>query len=70
MEQHSGVPLTIRLIGAEGHDFGPSAAHLLGIGDRGAVAVRPDGHVLWRDPTGRNPGGLDRALKLWAGATG
>lgn len=63
-------PLTVRLIGGEGHDFGPHAADLLGIGDRAAVAVRPDGHVLWRDPTGQNPDGLGRALKLCTGAAG
>ena len=46
----SGFPAAVVLFG-EGHaDFGANAASLLGIGLTGAVAVRPDGHVLARFP--------------------
>lgn len=63
-----GIPVTLRRFGPDGIDFGPRAAELLGIGPQGAVAVRPDGHVLWRDAEGRNPAGLADALRLITGA--
>lgn len=63
----SGMPITVRLIGEGGLDFGPNAADLLGIDGKGAVAVRPDGHVLWRDAAGANPDGLSDAVRLCIG---
>lgn len=64
----AGVPVTLRRFGPGGIGFGPQAADLLGIGPQGAVAVRPDGHVLWRDAGGCNPAGLADALRLITGA--
>lgn len=63
----TGLPMTVRIIGSD-NDFGPRATELLGIGEKGAVAVRPDGHVLWRDASGNNPDGLADALRLCTGA--
>jgi putative polyketide hydroxylase len=40
----SGPPLTCL-------DVGPEVTEAYGIGDGGAVLVRPDGHVAWRFPT-------------------
>lgn len=44
----SRMVITVQLFGREGRDLGPNVQDLLGIDDSGAVAVRPDGHVLWR----------------------
>ncbi len=64
----TGWPVTVWLIGEGGQDFGPHAVSLLGIGEKGAVAVRPDGHVLWRDAAGERPAGLAEAVRLCTGA--
>ncbi|SEI00290.1 FAD-dependent monooxygenase [Paracoccus alkenifer] len=63
----AGFAVVLRRLGAEGVDFGPHAAELLGIGPNGAVAVRPDGHVLWRDAEGRAPRTLADAVRLCTG---
>ena len=44
----SGAKIAAVVFGDGARDLGPAAADLLGIGRSGAVAVRPDGHVLWR----------------------
>jgi 2,4-dichlorophenol 6-monooxygenase len=44
----AGVQVSLVLFGDGGIDLGLMAADLLGIAQGGAVAVRPDGHVLWR----------------------
>ncbi|RJL14825.1 hypothetical protein C9E82_19120 [Paracoccus siganidrum] len=64
----AGFPVVLRRFGPGGLDLGPRAGELLGIGPRGAVAVRPDGHVLWRDAEGRSPETLTDAVRLCTGA--
>jgi 2,4-dichlorophenol 6-monooxygenase len=44
----SGCDIKTVFFGEGARDFGPMASDLLGITKSGAVAVRPDGHVLWR----------------------
>lgn len=46
--KQAGFPVEVVLFGDGRVDLGPNAADLLGIGSKGAVAVRPDGHVLSR----------------------
>lgn len=62
----TGVPVATVVFGRHGLDLGSNAAALLGIGDEGAVAARPDGHVLWRrrDWTGSPAGQLVHALEI------
>ncbi|OHT20643.1 hypothetical protein [Edaphosphingomonas haloaromaticamans] len=42
------VAVKVVLFDGPYHNLGPGAAELLGITETGAIAVRPDGHVLWR----------------------
>lgn len=42
--------VALEVLHVDAASFGPAGADLLGIGRGGAVAVRPDGHVLWRVP--------------------
>jgi putative polyketide hydroxylase len=62
-----GVPVRAYRFGVElaGHDL--AAAH--GIGDDGALLVRPDGFVAWRSPgVAADPAAeLDRALRATLG---
>ncbi|WP_026215266.1 FAD-dependent oxidoreductase [Nonomuraea coxensis] len=44
----TGVPLTAVEIGGDGPLSSPTWAKEYGLGPRGAVLVRPDGHVAWR----------------------
>lgn len=62
-------PVTVTLFGDGNIDFGPNAADLLGIGPKGAVAVRPDGHVLSRhiDISSAAVENLAAALRLCSG---
>ncbi|BBZ28936.1 putative monooxygenase [Mycolicibacterium madagascariense] len=46
------VPITVTALTPPGHDTPSAMLDLLEIGDRGAVVVRPDGHVVWRSRTG------------------
>ncbi|QUT07180.1 FAD-dependent monooxygenase [Sphingobium phenoxybenzoativorans] len=46
--RETGVAVSVVIFGPAGVDLGANAAVLLGISEDGAVAVRPDGHVLWR----------------------
>ncbi|WP_158969430.1 FAD-dependent monooxygenase [Chachezhania sediminis] len=62
----TGVPVTVLTIGADAN-FGPNASDLLGIEKSGAVTVRPDGHVLWRDASVLNLDGFQQALGLLKG---
>ncbi|MDX1873234.1 FAD-dependent monooxygenase [Mycolicibacterium sp. 120266] len=45
------VPLTVVALTGTG-DGNPAAIELFEAGDRGAVVVRPDGHVVWRTDAG------------------
>jgi 2,4-dichlorophenol 6-monooxygenase len=57
-----GVPIVAHRVGAGGElaDEGGRFADLYGIGDSGAVLVRPDGHVAWR--TAQAPADPERTL--------
>ncbi|HEY0941952.1 MAG TPA: FAD-dependent monooxygenase [Steroidobacter sp.] len=46
--QRAGVEIGVVQFGEQGRNLGRNAQDLLGIAPTGAVAVRPDGHVLWR----------------------
>ena len=48
VEAATGLDMTVVPFGAGGVELGDLAGDLLGIEPSGAVAVRPDGHVLWR----------------------
>ena len=63
------VPVSVVLFGADGIDLGPMASDFMSIEEDGAVAVRPDGHVLWRtrDRAQDVEGGFANALRLCAG---
>ena len=52
-ERETGIPIDRYRIGSPGlADLGGFAA-AYGVGDEGAVLVRPDGHVAWRSADGR-----------------
>lgn len=65
----SGVAIRFVRFGLGGKDLGPRARDLLGISETGAVAVRPDGHVLWRqaEMTADSAGQLGAAARVLAG---
>ena len=42
----------------------PEAADRYGIGPEGAVLVRPDGHVAWRDPRAPGPHSISPTMLL------
>lgn len=46
------VPITMTLLTPPSPDTRSEMLDLLEIGERGAVVVRPDGHVVWRSRTG------------------
>ncbi|WP_070154956.1 FAD-dependent monooxygenase [Sphingobium phenoxybenzoativorans] len=46
VSNETGIPIYAVVL--DTNRFGPSCTNLLGINPGGAVAVRPDGHVLWR----------------------
>jgi 2-polyprenyl-6-methoxyphenol hydroxylase-like FAD-dependent oxidoreductase len=52
VSQHNGVPITHHTVvtGGDLEPVGGSFTELYGIGNTGAVLVRPDGHVAWRSP--------------------
>lgn len=49
----TSAPLVHRIVGCglEAHDAGRAWRELYGVEESGAVLVRPDGHVAWRQPT-------------------
>jgi len=52
VERELGVPIDHYRIGAPGlRDLGNFTA-AYGLGEDGAVLVRPDGHIAWRSATG------------------
>ena len=57
VERELGVPIDRYCIGGPGlRDLG-GFTDAYGIGQDGAVLVRPDGHVAWRSATGPGIGG-------------
>jgi hypothetical protein len=57
VERELGVPIDRYCIGGPGlRDLG-GFADAYGLGQHGAVLVRPDGHVAWRSATGPGTGG-------------
>lgn len=67
----SGIDLHLVRFGEGARNLGPQARDLLGIGTTGAVAVRPDGHVLWRcaEWTHQSVSELRDAARLITGET-
>ena len=67
----SAVPLSVVLVGRDVEDGGAWAA-VSGIGDTGAVLVRPDQHVAWRsvDASGDPTGDLGAVLSALGRADG
>jgi hypothetical protein len=60
VERELGVPIDRDCIGGPGlRDLGAFTA-AYGIGEDGAVLVRPDGHVAWRGARGPGAGGVLR----------
>lgn len=67
----TGLPIAALGIGRDLPDPDGTLARLFGIGDTGAVLVRPDGHVAWRQ-TAEGPdshGELHRAIGITLGRT-
>jgi len=56
------VPIRVNPLMPPDPHTGDAISGLLEIGDRGAVLVRPDGHVVWRSRTG--PHAVDRLQKF------
>ncbi|WP_189338523.1 FAD-dependent monooxygenase [Sphingobium sp. SCG-1] len=58
--------IAVQCYHVDAQSFGNAARDLLGIGDHGAVAVRPDGHVLWRSKSGPEgaAGALEQAIRI------
>jgi 2,4-dichlorophenol 6-monooxygenase len=55
----TGVAITVAAIGSEYRDTDGSWAQLRQIGEDGAILVRPDNHVAWRNPaTAPDPAGV------------
>jgi 2,4-dichlorophenol 6-monooxygenase len=54
VEAETGIP--IATVPVDERDFGCSVGELLGVEPGGVVAVRPDGHVLWRSRAAPNDG--------------
>ena len=52
VERELGVPIHRYRIGGAGLRDARSFTSAYGLGDEGAVLVRPDGHVAWRNATG------------------
>lgn len=46
------VPVTVVALSAANTDDRAALIELFEVGDRGAVVVRPDGHVVWRNSIG------------------
>jgi hypothetical protein len=63
------VPVTIVTLTAPNAEGRAAMVELLEIGDHGAVVVRPDSHVVWRNQIG--PSAIDQLLQFldvaWAG---